>query len=244
MRAVTIDDHPEIRATILSILKRSTNDVQIVGEAGGVIQGLKLIKSKKPDLIFLDVEMPDGTGFDLLSLLDDEKVKVIFITSHDEFAIKAFKFSAIDYVLKPILEDELVEAIEKAKRLHDSKSRIETLIENQQNQTNRLVLSDQKVTYLVETNEIIRCEADGNYTTFYLTDKRKVVVSKTIKSYEALLGDLGFFRTHQSHLINLKHFDRYDRSEGGIIHMKNKDQVPLAIRKKEALFNQLNSFLR
>lgn len=244
MRAVIIDDHQEIRSTIRSIIEGSEYPILIEGEAGSVVEGLKLIKSVEPDLIFLDVEMPDGTGFDLLSLLDHENFKVIFVTSHDEFAIKAFRFSAIDYVLKPIDSEELVEAIDKAQKLHSPATHISTLLNNQKRQENKLVLSDQKTTYLVETSEVIRCEADGNYTSFYLTENRRIIVSKTIKNYENLLIDHGFFRTHQSHLINLAFFDRYDRTEGGIIYMKNGDPIPLAIRKKESLMTTLNSFMK
>ena len=242
LKVVVIDDHEVIRSTLIKELA-SVQGFNLVGEAGGVVAGLKLIKEQSPDLVLLDVEMGDGTGFDLLSILPTPRPAIIFVTSHDDYAIQAFKFSAIDYVLKPIDTDDLHQALDKAKaNLNPSSLHIDTLLQNREQSHQHLVLADQKNTYLVDTDTIVRCEGQANYTSFYLADERTLVISKPLKYYADMLKNQGFFRSHQSHLINMAFFDRYDRTDGGMVHLRNKDIVPISTRRREELQKALLNF--
>ncbi len=242
MRAIIVDDELSMRENLRTLLTIYASDIEIIGEATSVKEGVDLVKKVNPDLAFLDVEMKDGTGFDLLSILVNPSFKVIFVTGHEKFAIKAFKFSAIDYILKPIDPDDLQRAVEKVRNNTSSHNHleIETLIQNHHtNHPKRIVLNDSQNTYLISVDDIIRLEADVNYTKFSLVDSRQILVSKTLKSFDEILVEDGFFRCHQSHLINLNFFDRYDKSEGGIIYLKNGVSVPISVRKKDELMAKL-----
>lgn len=220
------------------------SDMEVIGEADGVRAGLKSLEQHKPDLLLLDVEMADGTGFDLLAMYGELDFKVIFVTGHDAYAIKAFKFSAIDYLLKPVDPEELIKAIQKAKKslnLEEQRMQVSTLVDNKGKPSadQKILLKDTENVYLVEVKDIIRCESETNYTKFFLSDGRKLTISKTLKEYDNLFEEQSFFRAHQSHLINLQHFDRYEKKEGGIVHMKDGSTLPVAVRKKEALLQAL-----
>lgn len=240
LRAIIIDDHESMRANLRRLLALIP-EVNIIAEAEGVEEGFNVVQELKPDLLFLDVEMRDGTGFDLLSKLQNKSLNVIFVTGHNDYAIKAFKFSAIDYLLKPIDFDDLEQAVQKVIHTSAPEKRIKNLLENAK-KLNRLVLSDQKNTFLIDLIDIIRIASDVNYAKFFLVDSKEIVVAKTLKSYDEMLQASGFFRSHQSHLINLNHFDRLDKSDGGVIYMKNGDTVPLSSRKREGLLEALSSF--
>ncbi|MCD6066396.1 MAG: DNA-binding response regulator [Bacteroidetes bacterium] len=238
LRAVVIDDIDTIRNKNIDLIKEYCPNVAIMAEANDVKSGIEVIKKYLPDLVFLDVEMPDGTGFDLLQQLKPINFKVIFITGFQDFAIKAFRFSAIDYLLKPIEPSDLIEAVKKAEETL-SKEMLElkfaslfTNIERPKD-LQKLVLKTTDKLYSVNIQDIVHCEADRNYTTFYFTDASKLVVSTTLKEYETLLSPFGFFRPHQSHLINMLYFDHLVKADGGTIVMKDKTKVPLATRKKE-----------
>lgn len=241
IKAVIIDDHTSMRNNLKAILGFINEEVEIMGEASGVQEGVELVNKLKPELLFLDVEMQDGTGFDLLSQLPDKSLKVIFITGHDAYALKAFKFSAIDYVLKPVDPDDLSKAIAKAKASINPQTNIQNLIDKS-TQLKRLVLSDLRNTYLVDINDIIRVESEVNYTRFIIASKSPIVVSKTLKHFDELLSASGFFRSHQSHLVNLRYFDRLDKSEGGVIFLNNGESVPISMRKREKLLLSLEGF--
>ncbi|MEP3387155.1 MAG: LytTR family DNA-binding domain-containing protein [Reichenbachiella sp.] len=245
MRIVLIDDDATVRENLRLLLKIYAPESSVVGEASGVQSGLDCIRSNKPDLVLLDVEMKDGSGFDLLSLYKDIDFKLIFVTGHNEYAIKAFKYSAIDYVLKPVDPDDLQAALLKASEVHDvqeQRLRVSNLVQNKslEARKRKILLKDAETVYLVLVSDIIRCESEANYTIFYLLDKRKIMVSKTLKEFDQLFEGQSFFRAHQSHLINLNHFDRYEKKEGGIIHMKDGSTLPVAVRKKEALLSVLS----
>lgn len=242
MKTMVIDDHKEMRSNLCGMLQAFDN-IRIVGEASGVQEGLQRITALKPELIFLDVEMGDGTGFDLLSQLENKSMKVIFVTGHDTYAIKAFKFSAIDYLLKPVDPDDLEQAIEKAftSAFGGSSEHIETLLHNRET-LKRLVLSDAQSTYLIDLKEIVRIASDVNYSKFYLQDGREIVMAKTLKTYHEMLGNSGFFRSHQSHLVNLAHFERLDKADGGTIRMRTGDSVPVSSRKRDELMLALEAF--
>jgi two-component system, LytTR family, response regulator len=245
MRVVLVDDDATVRDNMKTLLSIYAKDCIVIAEANGVKSGIKCLQENKPDLLLLDVEMQDGTGFDLLSIYGKLDFKVVFVTGHDAYAIKAFKYSAIDYILKPVDPEELKSAIEKAKNssnIEEQNLAVSNLVENKEKADldKKIVLKDTETVYLVSTRDIIRCESEANYTKFYLGDGRKLTISKTLKEYDKLFEDQSFFRAHQSHLINLLHFDRYEKREGGMIIMKNGSTVPLAVRKKDALMQALD----
>lgn len=244
MRIVLIDDDATVRENLKILLSLYASESQVVGEADGVQEGLTCIRNHKPDMVLLDVEMKDGTGFDLLSIYGPLDFKLIFVTGHDAYAIKAFKYSAIDYVLKPVDPDDLKSALEKAAQTHDSdvqNLKVANLVQNKSTPPfdQKIILKDAETVYLVSVKDIIRCESEANYTKFFLLDGRMVMVSKTMKEFDKLFEGQSFFRAHQSHLINLLHFDRYEKKEGGIVHMKDGSTLPVAIRKKDALMSAL-----
>ena len=233
-----IDDEPKARETIINILGLSPIELTIIGEADDIKSAYEMLTLKSPDLVLLDINLPDGTGFDLLKMFDNINFKVIFITAHEEYAVKAFKCSAIDYILKPITAGELLGAIEKA---HESFNKEETALKlstllSNLDKLKKIVLKTAESIHIVNVQQIVRCEADINYTTFYLAGGEKLLVSKPLKEYDELLNQAGFFRTHQSHLVNLDHILRYDKTDGGYLVMDNNSTVPVSTRKKEELF--------
>jgi len=197
-------------------------------------------------LLILKLLMPDGTGFDLLNGLSTHNFKVIFITAHQEHALKAIKFSALDYILKPYTSEELINATNSALNeieTENNQLKIETFLTNFQEENNKpkkLVLNTSDNIYIVDIDNIIRCEADNNYTSFYTSDNKKIVMSKTLKEYESLLPQSHFIRIHRSHLININFLDRFEKKNSGKVIMKDKSTVPVSTRKKEQLLKMLN----
>lgn len=247
LRAVVIDDIETIRKRHIALIKANCPTIAVIGQADSVESGIKLIHQLSPDIVFLDVEMPDGSGFDLLQKLKPFEFKVIFITGFEDFAIRAFRFSAIDYLLKPLDANHLMEAVKKAeesmgKEVFDIK--LNNLFANLERPKNlqKLVLKTADKIYSVAIQDIVNCESDTNYTTFNFINAPKLVVSTNLKEYEALLSPHGFFRTHQSHLINMAYFDHFIKTDGGnTIVMKNKTTIPLSVRKKEDFLILLES---
>lgn len=241
LKAIIIDDVKKIRESLSDMLSRYCPDITVIDEAESVATGLQKIQLQQPDLVFLDIEMPDGTGFDLLQKLSSINFKIIFVTAYEEYAVKAFKFSAVDYILKPVDKDELIEAVKKAEVAIEKENlelKLKTLflnIENTKNQPRKLVLRTSERIYSIDISDIIRCESDKNYTEFFLNDGKKLLVSITLKEYDEMLSPYGFFRSHQSHLINLRYFDHYLKSDGGMAIMKDKSSVPVSSRKKDEL---------
>ncbi len=248
LRAVVIDDIESIRKNHIAIIKASCPNITIVGQAESVSSGFKLIKQLTPDLVFLDVEMPDGSGFELLQKLQPLTFKVIFITGYEDFAIRAFRFSAIDYLLKPLDVSDLIDAVKKAeeslaKEVFDMK--LSNLFANLERPKNlqKLILKTADRIYSVNIQDVVNCESDKNYTTFNFVNAPKLIVSTNLKEYEIMLSPYNFFRTHQSHLINMAYFDHFVRSDGGnTIVMKNKQTIPLSVRKKDAFLVLLENF--
>ncbi|MBN2174375.1 MAG: response regulator transcription factor [Bacteroidales bacterium] len=235
---VIIDDEQKARETIQNILGLSECEIQIIGEADSVESGYELISNKRPDLVLLDINLTDGTGFDLIKRFDRITYHVIFITAYEEYALKAFKFSAIDYILKPITAADLLQAVEKAcSTIHKEENdvKLSTLLSNLE-KIKKIVLKTAESIHIVQVKNIIRCEADVNYTTFFLENGDKLLVSKTLKDFAELLEPAGFFRTHQSHLVNLDHILRYDKTEGGHLVMGDESIVPVSSRKKDEMF--------
>lgn len=246
LRAIIIDDINNIRQKNIALIKQYCPNVAIIAEADSVASGTVAIKKYLPDLVLLDVEMQDGTGFDLLQQLKPIDFKVIFITAFQEFAIKAFRFSAIDFLLKPIDPAELVQAVKKAQETLNKEImelQFHTLFSNIERPRNlqKIILKTAEKVYSIHVQDIIRCESEKNYTTFFMLNGQKLLVSTTLKEYETMLLPMGFFRTHQSHLINMLYFDHYIKTDAGSIIMKDKTAIPLSVRKKEEFLNSLNS---
>ncbi|MEY4216631.1 MAG: hypothetical protein RLZZ68_1087 [Bacteroidota bacterium] len=244
-RILIIDDEKRIRDFVKRMVDSFGFDVEVYTDGENVETGLKAIQELKPDIVFLDIQMPDGTGFDLLNQVGEKNFELIFITAFQEYAIMAIKFSALDYILKPIDAEELKTALQNALDTIDFKkeeTQYEALTHNlNTHQKRKLVLKTQESVHVVDLNEIIRCEADKNYTFFYLNSGKKILVSRTLKDFELLLANHGFFRVQQSHLINLEYIDRYDKSEGGSVIMKDGAAVPLSTAKKEQFFQLLEN---
>lgn len=235
---IIIDDEPKVRETIINILKYTSIDLKISGEAESIASGFEIISQKKPDLVLLDINLPDGNGFDLLNRFEKINFAVIFITAYEEYAIKAIKFSALDYILKPFKAAELIQAVEKAsERILGEKTNLQykALLSNLE-KIRKIVLRTAESLYVVNVKDIIRLEADCNYTRFFLTNGEKLMVSKTLKEYDEMLEGAGFFRTHQSHLVNLNHVLRYEKADGGYLVLDDHSIVPISSRKKDALF--------
>ncbi|WP_395053588.1 LytR/AlgR family response regulator transcription factor [Flavobacterium sp.] len=238
LRAVVIDDIETIRKKNIAIIKSNCPNISVIGQADNVESGIKIIKQLSPDIVFLDVEMPDGTGFDLLQKMKPIDFKVIFITGFEDFAIRAFRFSAIDYLLKPLDSAELVEAVKKAeeslsKEVFEMKlNNLFTNLDRPKNHQKLMLKTADKI-YSVNIQDIVNCESDKNYTTFHFVNAPKLIVSSNLKEYETLLSPFNFFRSHQSHLINMAYFDHFIKTDGGnTIVLKNKSIIPLAIRNK------------
>jgi two-component system LytT family response regulator len=244
LRTIIVDDEPDAVKFIESISAEYCPNLEIVGKANSAKEGVKLINEEEPDLVFLDVEMPHGSGFDLLSNFPQKDFDVIFITAFNHYAIKAIKFSAVDYILKPININEFVEAVKKVEtarqKNRSSNSSINALLENIRSaMPSKLAIPTSDGMEYLNTNEIVRVEADRSYSWFYLTDKRKYLVSRNLKEYQELLGDRNFFRTHNSHLINLEFVKKFVRQEGGYVLMTDGSNVPISRSKKELFLEQM-----
>ncbi len=213
-----------------------------------VSEGLKGIKKYKPNIVFLDIQMKSETGFDLLNSLPEINFSLIFTTAYDKYAIKAFRFNAIDYLLKPIVIDELIEAVNKVKQrsaaaLSVSKGQVDQLyrdIQYPQKIHDKLAIPTIEGFTIVPVNEIVYCHADSNYTEFYLVDKRCILSSYTLKQYDEILTAQSFFRAHRSYLINLEHVKLYRRGEGGEIVMSNGHEIELSRTHKDEFMHILN----
>ena len=242
MKVVLIDDEPLARQTLAALLNSQLPQLQIVGEAGAVSEAVRVIQETQPELVFLDVDLKDGSGFDVLNLLKPIQFKLIFITAHQEYAMKAIKFSALDYILKPVSTDELVAAVNRVNSEFKEKNqqlKLDAFFNHYQGvegEGKKIVLKTSESIHIVNIQHIVRCEADNNYTTFFTVEGEKIIISKGLKEYEDLLSGYGFFRVHQSHLINLNYISRFDKKDGGFVVLTDKTQVPVSQRKRQQLF--------
>ncbi|MGH1334792.1 MAG: LytR/AlgR family response regulator transcription factor [Aureispira sp.] len=240
---VIIDDEQAAQITLMKFLQMHCPDVNIVGTADGVEEGLKLLKNKSIDLVFLDIKMNDGTGFDLLKRLPKIEFNLVFTTAYDEYALKAFKHSAIDYLLKPIDPLELIDAVAKVSVNSDtdtSAQRVDSMLELYQDKKfDKIAIPSVDEFHFVRISDIIRCEASSNYTVIYLANGKRIIAPKTLKEFEELLTSDGFFRVHQSHLINLSHIQQFLKTKNKL-RMSDSSEVEVSRRKKTLFMELIN----
>jgi two-component system, LytTR family, response regulator len=246
IKAVIIDDEPGLREMNQSMLLQNFNQVEVVGACGTVAEGVEMIQNLQPQLVLLDIQLADGTAFQLLQNVKDQKFSLIFITAHNEFALKAFKFSAIDYILKPVNEHEFCAAVERALATINSSllgKQVDTFFEyyERKNQNRKIVLKTAEAINVIEVADIVYCRSDNSYTTFYLNNHEKILVSKGMKEYEELLTEYGFFRPHHSFLVNLRFVSRMDKSDGGFLILKDHTEIPVSTRRKAKLIQVLEN---
>jgi two-component system LytT family response regulator len=246
MKLVLIDNELSIHEVLRNMLSLYCPQVEIIGEAFGVEEGLALLSAVQPDCLFLDVEMDDGTGMDLLRKISDRSFEVVFITAYDHYALDAFKFSALDFLLKPIDPEELVRAIDRVEknvsnsRLNERLSILENSLKSISSDAQKIVLKDSESIHIIKIAEILYCQAEGSYTRFTIQDGRSLLVSRNLKEYEKLLKPHRFFRSHHSFLVNINQVIRFDRSDGGMLIMPNQDNLPVSNRRKDQLMEILN----
>ncbi len=240
LRTLIIDDETHVRRSLSLMLEEECPNVVIVGTADSVKSGLEAIEKHHPDLVLLDIKMADGTGFDLLQKARPVNFRVIFITAFEEYAIQAFRFSAIDYLLKPVNSMDLAEAISKAVSSfgQDFALQLKALEENlasKELSEKKIILKTNDSIWLIKTREISYCEADMGYTKFYLLNGKTIMVSGNLAEYDEMLREMGFFRAHKSFLVNLSDITRFEKGDGGFLVMSNNDRVPVASRKRDEL---------
>ena len=240
-RIMLVDDEQPCLDVLHALLTDELGDTVEIHMSSNPEEALQIIKKIKPDLVFMDIEMPLMNGFTLLDKLKPIDFEVIFTTAYDQFAVKAFRFSALDYLLKPLDPDELKDALVKYEERKSSESfnnQIDLLLDNINTQSNpfkRIAIHSNDGIMFTNVSEIIRCESENNYTYFFMTGNRKLLASRTLKDFEDLLSDSGFFRVHQSHLINLQHINRMIKGDGGYLIMSDNSNVPISRNKREAL---------
>ncbi len=237
IRAIIIDDESQCRSALLKQLEWSCPHVEVVEMAENGIIGKQVIEKHQPDLVFLDIEMPESGGFDLLKTFDEINFEVIFTTAYDAYAIDAFKVNAIDYLLKPIDEDALVEAVDKMQiffRNRNIQAYIASVVQglSDKNVTRKIQFPTAEGVVFINDTDIIRCESDGSYSHVYYADGKTIILAKTLKAIEALIQSDSFVRVHHSHLINVRQIERYLHAEGGQIIMSDGSTVPVSRRKK------------
>lgn len=244
LTAVIVDDEERPRKALAKLMELSQPDVQVLGTARNVPEGIELVRQQDPDVIFLDIEMGDQSGFDLLRSLGERPPYVIFTTAHKGYALNAIRFSALAYLLKPVDKEELDAAVKKAQQaVHGAQhlGTVEMLLRNmdRSNGERSLALPVSDGFQLVNMNEIVLCKSDGNYTTLHLRDNKTMVIARPIGHLEELLQD-HFIRVHNEHLVNLKHITRYKRGEGGEVIMSNGMNIAVSRRNKPELMDALN----
>ena len=239
IKAIVVDDEQHCIDRIAHLLSHYKETVELAAVCGSNKQAMARIKQIKPDVVFLDVQLQGETGFDLLNKLKTVDFEIIFTTAYENHAIKAFRFSALDFLLKPIDEDEFREALYRLKEKNkkkDGEKRLEVLFhnfENRQEGMKKIAIPTLKDFTFLNIPDIIRCESDGNYTQIFSLGNKRLTSTKTLKYFEDFLGDTKFFRIHKSHYINLSHVDKYIKGKGGHVVMSDGTKLEVAIRRKE-----------
>ncbi len=248
LTATIVDDMSDALQLLKSDLETNHPEIKVVDTARSVVEAAKSLRNKQPDILFLDIMLGDGTGFDVLEIFPDLKSKIIFVTASDEFAIRAFKFAAIDYVLKPYSNEDLAHAIAKAKeQIQPNQERLNILKETlsaPEQKPDKISLHTLDKIIIVNLDDIIRCESDSNNTIFFLQDGQKIFVTKTLKYFADMLKNYQFLRVHQSHLVNLQCISAFIKTDGGYLMLKNGENIPVSVRKKTEVMEILDQLHR
>jgi two-component system LytT family response regulator len=248
IKTIIVDDELGARESLSKIIEKNCKEIEIVAKADAMLSAYDAINKHQPDLVFLDIEMPKGNAFDLLGKFDEINFDIIFTTAYDHYAIQAIKFSAIDYILKPIDTEELVSAVERFQKKTGQKNfldkKFKVLLSNlkPENKIKKIGIPDSDGLVFINLSDIIRCDSDGNYTFFILTTGKKIIATHTLGEYEQMFADNNFFRVHRSHLINLEHVKKYIKGEGGYVIMTDNSQVEVSRRNKIEFLEKLSSF--
>lgn len=244
MRAIIIDDEKKGREILKSLIETYCKEVEIIAQASNADEGYEMIQKHEPDVVFLDVEMPSGDGFSLLERFDEITFQIIFTTAFDDYAIKAIKFHALDYLLKPIDIDELRVAVENVKKALQGEQSVDNrymeMLQSRKENTGKLALPIKDGIVYLSISEIVRVESDGAYSIFYTDCGKKHLSSKNLGEYEEILPSFGFFRVHRSHIINVKKVKKFIRSDGNFIEMEDGSRVEIARRKKDEFLEMMN----
>lgn len=250
IQVLIVDDEENSRETLRGKIGLFCPEVEIVGEAAAVAEAIEKIKSVQPDALFLDIKLAGESGFDILDAISKDDTlnpEIVFITAHDEFAVRAIKFSALDYLLKPIDPEELVKAIRKIearKGLPKNATNLNVLVENIRQASDspkKIVIPTSDGMHVIKISDIIRLESSSNYTTFYLNNEKSLLASKTLKEFDNMLANYNFNRIHKSHLVNMNYLKRYVQTDGGYLILEDGSRIPVANRKKEQLLTILKN---
>ncbi|WEK37062.1 MAG: LytTR family DNA-binding domain-containing protein [Candidatus Pseudobacter hemicellulosilyticus] len=246
IKAIIIEDEQHCVQRLQGLLQQQAPlAVRVVAVAGSVAEGLQAIREHRPQLVFLDIQLQEQTAFDLLGQLEQKDFEIIFTTAYDQYAVPAFRFSALDYLLKPIDPDQLQEALTRItgrQQDHHTAARLDALLHNLkdlQGATKKICVPVMNGLVFVQVSDIIRCQSQVNYTTFYLKDGQTMVVAKTLKEFEGMLNDYNFFRVHNSHLVNIAYIKSYNKGKGGYVVMSDDSEVEVSSRRKEAFLKKL-----
>lgn len=246
--ALIVDDEKNGRENLSGLIQSHCPQIRVVGEARSVEQAIAGIQGHQPQLIFLDIEMPGGNGFQLLEHFKDFPFEVIFVTAYDNYAIRAIRFSASDYILKPINLNELIAAVDKVSLRISNRSeneRIRQLYLNTMHPANpKIGLPTGERVEFVEVKSIIRCQGESNYTHLYFSDRKPLLTAKSLIEFEELLAEYNFIRVHKTHLVNLNQVTSFTKNDGGVLFLSNGDSVAISRRRKEFVLEQLKSALR
>lgn len=245
LKVVVIEDELRTQQAIIKIIENECPGVVVAGSGSNVESGIHAINTHNPDILLIDVELSDGTAFDILRNINNHNNQVIFVTAHEEYALQAIKFSAFDYILKPFTTAELSKAVLSAKEEALKKASdlsIQTLLSNFDNKEDKkIVLKSTDDIHLIKIEDIIRCAADTSYTHFFLTDGSEITISNNLKEYDELLGEYNFFRVHHSHLVNLNKIIKFRKGNSGHLLMSDGSEVPVSSRKKDRLIEKFNT---
>ncbi len=247
LKVILVDDEQNVREAVSRLLELYHPEVKVCASCNSISSAIAAIKEHKPDILLLDIEIGNENGFDIFKHFPKPNFRVIFITAYQHYALQAFRFAALDYLLKPIGPALLSEALTKAIDMFDKEKitvKLDSFIHNMSDlskDAKKIVLKTSDNIHLVNLRDIIYCEADRSYTTFYLADKSRILVSTTMGDYEELFNDYGFFRIHQSFLLNLNYFKRYEKSDGGKAVLTDNTNLPVATRKKDQLLQRLTN---
>jgi two-component system LytT family response regulator len=251
IKTILVDDEPRGLNSLKKMLEHNCPEVKIIAECQDALSAIEKINLLEPQLVFLDISMPGKNGFDLLNEIDDIGFEIIFVTAHNDYTLQAFRYSAIDYLMKPVDEDMLTDAVKRAsKRIttDTTRSNIDTFLYNlgkvKDPHEMKLCIPDIHGFQVIRLSEIIFCKAETSYTVFYLTDGQQHTSSRAIVEYELLLNDSGFCRIHKSFLVNLAHVKEYQKGEGGVIILTNKNEVEVSRRKKELFITKMKEYYK